>query len=149
MQEPRAPFHPVDDGRGEALVFGERELEHVIPLAPDPREALVILAARGRCLAAVRGRQQGDRLQEVSVGDLAQDPVLRRSPGSLALLLPVLAQVELVGRERRGKKLEDRQGDAAGVDLLEHLAYRAAAACPAQLDNRQLVGVEAGRDTRC
>ena len=48
-------------------------------------------------------------------------------------------QVELVCGEGRGEQFEDGQRDAAGVDLLEHLAYRLARGIPFEFDNRELI----------
>ena len=42
MQEPRGCSHSVDDGWCEALVFGVAEFEHVVALAADPWQALVV-----------------------------------------------------------------------------------------------------------
>jgi hypothetical protein len=56
-----------------------------------------------------------------------------------------LAEVELVGRECCREELEDRKRDTACVDLLEDLAHRLARGVAAELDHRQLVLIELGR----
>src|SRR5260370_6834521 len=55
-------------------------------------------------------------------------------------------KVDLVSRVGRGKQLEDSQCDSAGVDLLEHLAYRLPRSVSPEFDDRELVGVEAPDD---
>src|SRR6202034_3702192 len=107
-----------------SLVLRQGEAKHVVALAADAGQALIVLPGSCCCLPAGRGREQRDSLEEVGVGDFPEDPVLRPGPGGSALFLPVLPEVELVGGKRRGEELEDRERDTACVDLLEDLAHR-------------------------
>jgi hypothetical protein len=142
VQELRGLAHPVDDRRGEALILSEGELEHVVALAADSRQALIVLTSRGCGLPAGRGGEERDGLEKVGIGDFPQDPVFRPGPGGAALLIPMLPEVELIGRERRGEELEDGERDTARVDLLEDLAHRPAWSAAAELDHGQLILVE-------
>ena len=54
-------------------------------------------------------------------------------------LVPVLAQLEVVSGVRRRQQLEDRQRDAARVDLFEHLADRFLRRRLGQIDRRDVV----------
>jgi hypothetical protein len=85
--------------RGPGAV-GEKRLKRgvlVLEVAVPSWPVQHILAACGCLLTASRGRQEGDRLKEVGVSDLAQDPVFRAPSRCLVHRPPVVAALPTRG----------------------------------------------------
>ena len=88
------------------LIVLERQVQHVLLLAAD------------RPVAFIR-REQRQRRQEIRCREHGQNLIREIF---LLPLLPIFAQREIMHGEHCRHELEDRQRNAARIDILEHLA---------------------------
>lgn len=105
------------------LIVLERQVQHVLLLAADRPPAGV-------------GREQRQRRQEIRCREDGKNLIREIL---LLPLLPVLAQREIMHGKHRCHELEDRQRNAARVDILEHLADRFLRRVLLQRDDRHRI----------
>ena len=138
------PHESLAEGSAQVQVLLELRLRMSFRLQAIARGFAPVSDRRRSTTADERGGEQADRLEEVGVLDTSK----RRSRGHVAPLgLPVVVEAEVLaaGGEGRSEELEDVQGDAARVHLLEDRANGLPSESLRQLDHGERVLLEVPR----